>query len=112
MTDLEAYEKHLGPDWAEGLHALPDYMIGGIVRYVLHGIPAGSFMDAVISNDLFTAVGKADIVNREYLHAYCNFFYNHAPSTCFGSKDKRDAWIKQGGIIGMSAALETKHDKS
>jgi len=106
MTDLEEYAKHLGPVDAEGLLAIPSHMVGGIVRYVLHGIKAGGFMDAVIRNDLFKAVGKADDVNREYLHAYCNFFYNHAPSNCFGSKDKRDAWIKAGGLIGMRAANE------
>ena len=106
MTQRESYAAALGQDWADGLDALPEHMIGGVVRYVLHGIKAGGFMDAVIRNDLFKAVGKADDVNREYLHAYCNFFYNHAPSNCFGSQDKRDAWIKAGGLIGMRAANE------
>ena len=107
MTDLEECTKHCGDDAAMQLENLiPDYMHSAIVRYVLHGIEAGGFLDAVICNNLFKAVGKADDINRNCLHEYCAFFYNDAPAACYGSKEKRDAWIKHGGLIGLRKADE------
>lgn len=73
---------------------IPDRMQGAIHRYINNGIRPGSFLEAVICNDLFTAVGKADEENLENLPAYAAYFYNEAPSACWGSKEKMEAWIK------------------
>ena len=105
MTDLEEYAKQLGPDWAQALvQFIPEHMHGGILRYVLYGIPAGDFLHAVVGNDLFAALGKADDLNRARIYDYCLFFHNYAPSSCFGSHVKRDAWIAAGGVMGKQAA--------
>ena len=100
MNEREEYAKHLGDEWAAGLAILPDYMIGGVVRYVLYGIAPGSFLTAVIDGDLFMALRKADDNNKNALPAYAAFFYNYAPSDCFGSVHRRLEWVKKGGVIG------------
>lgn len=79
---------------------LPEYMRDGVQRYVLHGIPPGGFLRAVICNDLFDAVGRADEVNALRLTDYCKFFDGYAPHQCYGSLEKYLRWVKQGGLAG------------
>lgn len=72
---------------------IPVYMMGAIRRYIEEGIPPGHFLTAVICNNLSDAVSYADDVNVANLPAYVGYFYNRAPSTCWGSREKMDAWI-------------------
>ena len=61
--DLENYEwPHplVDADWS----LIPDYMRGGLRRYLAHGIEPGSFLSAVLRNDLIDACGRADDTNR------------------------------------------------
>ena len=39
-------------DWTFRHQTIPEHMRGGIERYVNHGIPPGSFLTAIICNDL------------------------------------------------------------
>ncbi len=71
---------------------IPAYMMGGIQRYINNGIPPGDFLTAVICNDLMEAVARADDTNIRNLPAYVAYFYNEAPSLCWGSKEKFDKW--------------------
>jgi len=67
---------------------------GGIDRYVDRGVPTGSFLRAVLSNDLFEAVAKADYHNKLALAAICEYIYNYTPDTCHGSPEVVAAWLK------------------
>ena len=69
-------------------------MMGGITRYIQDGIEPGHFLCAVIIGDLFEAVARADKENLLNLRAFTGYFWNEAPSGCFGSQEKMDAWIK------------------
>mgnify|MGYP001599856120 FL=1 len=73
---------------------IPSRMMEGIVRYIDHGIPPGDFLTAVITNDFKEAVGRADEENLQNLPAYVAYFYNEAPSDCWGAKEKMTAWIE------------------
>ena len=73
---------------------IPEYMMYGILHYVQDGVPPGDFLKAIICNDLKEAVGRADDNNINNLPAYVAYFYNKAPSGCWGSKKKMDSWIK------------------
>jgi len=81
---------------------LPTHMQDGARRYIEDGIPGGSFFDALVSNDLMRAFGKADDVNRAAMWDWCLFLYNEAPSRCFGSPEIVSAWVKSGGINGKN----------
>lgn len=74
-------------------YQIPDYMREGINRYIEHGIEPGSFLTAVIQNDFVNAVAQADDNNIRNLPAYANYFYNHAPSQCWGSAEVMNEWI-------------------
>jgi len=71
---------------------IPDHMVGAIERWIEHGIPPGDFLMAVLCNDLKEAVGRADDINVTLLPAYVSYFYNDAPSQCWGSPEKVLAW--------------------
>lgn len=74
---------------------IPDRMMGGITRYIEHGIKPGDFLTAVISNNLTDACGLADEENLENLRAFVGYFYNEAPHDCWGSPEKMKDWVAE-----------------
>jgi len=64
---------------------IPEYMHDGISLYINHGIHPGGFLTAVIENNLKEACMRADDFNIKILPNYVRFFYNYAPSGCWGS---------------------------
>ena len=81
--------------------SIPERMMGAIDRYVKHGIEPGDFLSAIICNDLRGACGRADDENLRNIPAYVAYFYNEAPSLCWGSEEKMQAWMQ---------GMEVKHD--
>jgi len=79
---------------------LPDYMQGGMQRYIEDGIDPGDFLFAVLSNNLSEAVQCADCTNIEKLPDYVMFMYWEIPSTAWGSKELVHQWIADGGLQG------------
>jgi hypothetical protein len=75
-----------------GEYGIPERMRGAIVRYVEKRIPPGDFLSAVINNDLREACGRADAENKALLPAYVMWFYNWAPSNCWGYPDATERW--------------------
>lgn len=77
---------------------LPEHIRDGMRRYIESGIEPGSFLTAVLCNDLMGAMGKADEINRARLWDICAFLHNEAPSTCFGSIEAFQSWVHRGGL--------------
>ena len=75
---------------------IPERMMDGIVRYIDDRIRPGSFLTAIICNDLTKAVDKADDENIKNLPAYVGYFYNEAPAGCWGSVRAFKNWLKKG----------------
>lgn len=73
---------------------VPEHLHDGIVNYLVHRIPPGHFLGAVVSNDLVEAIGRADENSLRGLRAIVAFFYNDAPSTSWGSPVKVSAWLR------------------
>lgn len=76
------------------------YMREGMERWIEHGIRGGSFMMALLENDLQNAVGNADGQNLAALQAWVRWLYNYAPFACWGSKEKVEAWEERKGMKG------------
>ncbi len=74
---------------------IPERMMGGIKRYLQYGVQPGDFLTAVICNNFVQAVGKADEENQKNLPAYAMYFYNEAPSECWGSPEKMRSWMEK-----------------
>jgi len=83
----------------DGFH-IPRYMMDSILRYVDDGVMPGSFLCAVLSNDLSGAVAYADDNNMRNLPAYVRFLYNHCPCGCWGSRDIVTNWVVNNGLKG------------
>lgn len=73
---------------------IPSHMIGGLYRYVAHRIEPGSFLMAVMENDLMEALACADDININCLKNYGMFIYNHVPADCHGSPKIVAAWLR------------------
>jgi hypothetical protein len=71
---------------------IPLHMHGGIIRYCEDKIPPGSFLTAVINNDLREACARADDINRHALFKYIQWFYNYAPSESWGFEGAVEKW--------------------
>lgn len=71
---------------------IPDYMHGGLRRWIEQGIVPGQFLCAVLQNDLEEAVGRADGTNINLLPKYVAFLFNYAPRGCWGSKENFEDW--------------------
>lgn len=72
---------------------LPGHMRGAMQRYVEDKLPPGSFLEAVLANDLCGACMRADSTNIGCLQDYAAWLKFHAPRQLWGSYQKVDDWI-------------------
>jgi len=72
-----------------------------LVEFITEGRPTGSFLHAVLINDLMKAVNRGDDENQLALHEYVKFLCNHAPALCFGDEERVETWKKSEGIKGI-----------
>lgn len=73
---------------------LPEHIRSGVKSYIEDGIPPGDFLQAVISNNLSESFARADRINIARMFDIVSFFYNEAPSTCWGTNERMLNWIK------------------
>ncbi len=89
-----------------GKYRIPDYMVGGIKKYLRYGIKPGSFLYAVLSNNFVNAVAYADKDNIDNLPAYAYWMMNILPREAWGSEEKVEKWIRMGGFKGLESKDE------
>lgn len=73
---------------------IPSHLMGAIDRYIEHGLQPGGFLTAVITNDLAGAFNRAGNLSKEYLEDIVTYFWNYAPSSCWGSPEAFSSWTK------------------
>ena len=73
---------------------LPEHIQASVRRYIEEGSPVGSFLSAVISNNLTEAFDCADDINEAHMKEIVGFFYYEAPAHCWGSPGKMSQWIE------------------
>lgn len=73
---------------------VPEHMHNGLILWLTEGIRPGSFMMAVLENDLREACSRADNTNRYRLFDFVSFLYNYAPFGAWGSPKACDLWAK------------------
>lgn len=76
---------------------VPSGTLDAALRYLHEHIPPGDFLRAVICNDLKEAVARADDENLSNLPAIVAFFYNEAPTICWGSMQRMNDWLAAKG---------------
>ena len=73
---------------------VPDHLIGGLLRYLVHHIHPGDCLTAILENDLMEAFGRADIETAIGMRHILIFLYNYVPKHCYGNKEKVANWLK------------------
>lgn len=87
MKDEQMYRELLkSSDVPDGLH-------DGLALYLARGIPPGSFLMAVLSNQLIQAVNRADDKCSAGLVALVQWLYHAAPAVSWGSESNVNEWI-------------------
>jgi hypothetical protein len=87
-TDLDAFATRAKA------RRVPEHLIEGLALYVAHGFRPGSFLEAVLANDLMDAVKRGDDDSRAGLVALCIFIDNDLPALCHGSRERVAAWME------------------
>ncbi len=80
---------------SEENYGAPAEIVSSLRRYAEEKIPTGSFLQAVLENDLTAAFGRADIDNRYKLFEILSYCYNELPAICWGSPDRVKNWLKR-----------------
>lgn len=73
---------------------MDDEIKASIDRYVEHGVPTGSFLEAVLSNDLYHAVMRADERRLPQIPAIVGYIVNEIPMNCWGTQSVYATWLK------------------
>jgi hypothetical protein len=66
-------------------------------NYLIHGLEPGGFLTAVLANDLFRAVGRADHWNKTNIHHIVVEINRVMPAMSFGSYDHVKDWLTDKG---------------
>lgn len=82
------------PEDFEGFN-VPSHTQGALMRYVNDGLHPGGFLTAVITNDLFGAVSRADEWNQQALPGIVMFMFNAMPAASIGSTENMEYWMRR-----------------
>ncbi len=72
---------------------MPEATKYALDAYVERGQCPGHFVTAVLENNLFEAVNRADEGNLAALVDIVKYVYNKLPSDCWGSREKVERWL-------------------
>jgi len=70
----------------------PD-IVESIFRYVVHHTPTGSFLRAVLENNLKESFARADDHNQGTMFEIVKLVYNDIPMGCWGSPAEVWEWL-------------------
>lgn len=71
---------------------VPDNLRDGIKAYIETGRPVGSFLAAIICNDLKGAVFSGHPGILINIPSIVRWFWNYAPSSCHGNENNYRGW--------------------
>lgn len=74
---------------------VPEHLHDGLLLYLEHGIAPGSFLLAVLTNDLLGAVKHGDADCQAHLADLVRFLYQHAPMGAWVTRENVDAWMDE-----------------
>lgn len=78
----------------EGYEVVPDYILNSLDNYAKERIPVGDFLKAMLSNDLFQAVGRADPSCMASMKMIVTYIHCQLPGCCWGSPQHYKDWLK------------------
>ena len=75
---------------------VPEHTRGALERYFLYAVEPGSFVKAVLCNDLISSVARADHFNKPAIAGIVEWIINNAPEGSWGHEDYYKEWINKG----------------
>ncbi len=81
------------------IHGQPNFslidarLISSLIAYRDNGTPVGTFLDAVLSNNLIGALMRAEAYERATIYHLVMWLYWEMPTNRWGSAEKYRAWI-------------------
>ena len=87
----------------------PVHILASINRYVEHGLRPGSFVTAVLSNDLTGALLAGDEDSLRGLRDIMRYVHWEIPGGCHGSKSIVERWLK-GQVEASPSGSKTRDD--
>lgn len=75
-------------------YPIPHEMMMSLQRYLSHGIMPGSFMTAVLENNLTRAFATADSFNTANMKNIVGYMYNEFPEAAWGSREKVEIYLE------------------
>jgi len=91
MPDLSS---QYGINYQAGIDSgVPLHTIAGLHNYVENKCPPGSFLCAVLENNLHAACSRADQHNSAALPLIVGFMYAHLPVGAWGSPTVVKTWL-------------------
>ena len=91
---------------------IPEHCRDGLRAHIEKGRKTGSFLAAVLSNDLMEAATRADRENLAALNGYAIFLLNYCPRDSHGSREKMEDWRKSGGLEGIQKRADADYQAS
>jgi hypothetical protein len=74
---------------------VPEHTHEALMNYFNHCYEPGSFLMAVLRNDLMAASMRADHVNREHLASIAAWVCHNAPYGSWGSEEAIRGWLRK-----------------
>ena len=88
---IEYHDKSIGVDKLD-----LNLLVYIIKRFFEDRVPPSGFYRAILANDLFSAVDKADDINVNLIPQIVRYIFNNVPMSCYGSYTKVDKWLSGG----------------
>jgi hypothetical protein len=85
---------------------LDGHIIQSLLLYKYAGIKPGGFLEAVLSNNLEEAFGRADFINVRRVDVIVKFIVNDMPYGCHGSAENFKYWVTNNGLYGLEELTE------
>lgn len=73
---------------------VPASLHNGLIRYVAHGVPPGTFLCYVLSNDVRGAWWRASDENRQHMGAIVQWVIQYVPLEAWGSEAVVEQWLE------------------
>ena len=89
---------------------VPEHTRDGLENYLIHGIEPGGFLMAVLTNDLYGSVYRADATNITRIPHIVRFLHT-IPSICFGDKETVYMWMNDAGGMRSDYAKRMREQK-
>jgi hypothetical protein len=91
---------------SEDGRSLPEDLVETIYSYVLFGYSPGGFLESILKNNLYFAVGFCDETRAPLFFPIVRYIRSRLRGDCYGSPEIVNDWMRHGGLMGRATGEE------